>query len=123
MHESYKLDPKTFSHWCKILGINRRGGISKAAEDLIDDFWIARKVFEMSENEFITQVFLPEKIEVPPEAEEELANSPKLDRYIYKKYGYPIEQLLKAREDHKNQPLVKDKLERIKHLKFKQLAN
>ena len=120
LEERYEVEGRSLLRWCKMLDIERpgrEGSFSKDAVELLDDFWIAKNVFDLTETEFINKIFLPEEIQVPPCAEEALATSPKLDRFIYRKHGYLIEHLLAAHEDYKDHPIVGSKLKRIKKLK------
>ena len=124
MRKRYRVVNKTINVWCDALEIwrpGREGSFSQDDVDLLDDLWIAMKVFRLTLTEFVNWIFIPAEIQVPYTAEKELKNAAKLDRFIYQKHRVFIEARLATDENFNYRRIVVDKLERIKKLK-KQLA-
>jgi len=126
LESRYRVQGRSLRGWCDTLGIRRpgkQGSFSKQDVDLLDDFWIAKNVFNLTEREFVNQVFLPDEIKVPLIAESELENAPALDRFIYQKHNRHIEEILMNLQDFKEHPIIIYKLQRIKELKQQLTAN
>jgi len=126
MRERYQVGNKSINIWCNALEIwrpGREGSFSQDDVNLLDDLWIANKVFRLTLNEFVNLIFLPKEIQVPFIAEKELENAAKLDRFVYRKHNRCIEGFLQNNEDFKYHRIVLDKLQRIKELKQQLTAN
>ncbi|MGB3207442.1 MAG: hypothetical protein WBB28_20850 [Crinalium sp.] len=99
--ERYGIAPKTLTRWVKELEINPpgNGGLFCVKDvELLDDYWLAKKILHYSTDEFCNWVIVQKQ---------------SLELVCEERQGFSLFDLISRHSAYKDHPIVKAKLERL----------